>query len=95
MAILVIDASEGEFETGWLAGGQSKEHALALKSAGVKTIIVAVNKMDKARTGIETCCTVFTFAFFSCRSNGLLNDSSIFKARWSPFYTALVTAMLH
>lgn len=46
VAILVISARKGEFETGFERGGQTREHALLAKTAGVKRLIVAVNKMD-------------------------------------------------
>lgn len=46
IAILVLSARKGEFETGFERGGQTREHALLAKTAGVKKIIVAVNKMD-------------------------------------------------
>lgn len=45
-ALLVVDGSTGEFETGFGEHGQSKEHAIILKAFGVTTIIVVVNKMD-------------------------------------------------
>ena len=46
-AVLVIDASPGEFEAG--LRGQTREHALLVRSMGVSRIVVAINKMD--RTG--------------------------------------------
>uniref|UniRef100_A0A8C2WMG8 G1 to S phase transition 1 n=1 Tax=Cyclopterus lumpus TaxID=8103 RepID=A0A8C2WMG8_CYCLU len=46
MAVLVISARKGEFETGFEKGGQTREHAMLAKTAGVKHLIVLVNKMD-------------------------------------------------
>lgn len=46
VGILVINATRGEFETGFELGGQTREHALLARSLGVGQIIVAVNKMD-------------------------------------------------
>lgn len=42
----VISARKGEFETGFEKGGQTREHAMLAKTAGVKHLVVLVNKMD-------------------------------------------------
>ena len=34
VAILVVDATTGEFETGFESGGQTREHALLVRSLG-------------------------------------------------------------
>jgi elongation factor 1-alpha len=47
VALLVIDATKGGFETGISKSGQTREHALLASTLGVKQIIVLVNKMDE------------------------------------------------
>ncbi|ESO07332.1 hypothetical protein HELRODRAFT_76588 [Helobdella robusta] len=46
IAVLVISARKGEFETGFERGGQTREHAMLVKTAGVRHLIILVNKMD-------------------------------------------------
>lgn len=46
VAILVVDSRRGEFEAGFELGGQTREHALLIRSLGVSQLICAVNKMD-------------------------------------------------
>ncbi|GAB0099241.1 HBS1-like protein [Sergentomyia squamirostris] len=46
VALLVVDATTGEFETGFESGGQTREHALLVRSLGVSQLGVVVNKLD-------------------------------------------------
>ncbi|KAJ1769545.1 hypothetical protein LPJ74_003966 [Coemansia sp. RSA 1843] len=48
VAILVVDASTGEFEAGFDGNGQTREHAILIRSLGVKQLVVAINKLDMA-----------------------------------------------
>ncbi|KAB5594287.1 Eukaryotic peptide chain release factor GTP-binding subunit [Ceratobasidium theobromae] len=51
VAILVISARKGEFETGFERGGQTREHVMLVKTTGVSRIVVVINKMDEATVG--------------------------------------------
>ena len=46
VAILVISARKGEFETGFEKGGQTREHIMLVKTAGVNRLVCVINKMD-------------------------------------------------
>lgn len=46
VALLVVDATRGEFETGFEQGGQTREHAILVRSLGVSQLGVVVNKLD-------------------------------------------------
>lgn len=46
IAILVISAKKGEFESGFHKNGQTREHSILAKTLGIKHLIVAINKMD-------------------------------------------------
>lgn len=46
-ALLVVDASTGEFEAGFSKGGQTREHLVLVRSLGVDQVIVAINKLDQ------------------------------------------------
>lgn len=48
IAVLVISARKGEFETGFEKGGQTREHIMLVKTAGVSKVVIAINKMDDA-----------------------------------------------
>lgn len=53
VALLVVDATRGEFESGFDFGGQTREHALLVRSLGVKQMAVAVNKLDTSNWSQE------------------------------------------
>lgn len=46
VAILVVSARRGEFEAGFHRDGQTKEHVILAKTAGVKYLLIAINKLD-------------------------------------------------
>ena len=48
-AVLVVDSSTGEFESGFERGGQTREHLLLVRSLGVSQVIVAINKLDQVQ----------------------------------------------
>lgn len=45
VAVLIISAKDGEFESGFEKDGQTKEHAMLAKALGVIELIVVVTKM--------------------------------------------------
>ncbi|GLC44810.1 hypothetical protein PLESTM_001647600 [Pleodorina starrii] len=53
VAILVISARKGEFETGFERGGQTREHAQLAKTLGVTRLIVVVNKLDCPSVAVD------------------------------------------
>jgi peptide chain release factor subunit 3 len=48
VALLVISARKGEFETGFERGGQTREHIMLVKTAGVSKLVIVINKMDES-----------------------------------------------
>lgn len=65
IGVLVISARKGEFETGFERRGQTREHAMLAKTAGVKHLVILINKMDDSTVAwneerYEECKTKLT-----------------------------------
>jgi elongation factor 1 alpha-like protein len=71
LALLVVDASPGEFEAGFDRGGQTREHALLVRALGVRELIVGVNKMDVV--SIDLNLPIEQFALTLWRIGGLVS----------------------
>ncbi|KAG7460815.1 hypothetical protein MATL_G00202950 [Megalops atlanticus] len=77
VAVLVVDASRGEFEAGFEAGGQTREHALLVRSLGVTQLAVAVNKMDQVNWQQERFQEILTKLGHFLKQAGF-KDSDVF-----------------
>ncbi|CAM41997.2 putative eukaryotic release factor 3 [Leishmania braziliensis MHOM/BR/75/M2904] len=53
VCVLVISSRTGEFETGFEKGGQTREHAMLVRTCGVKQMICVINKMDEMKWSKE------------------------------------------
>lgn len=73
-AMLVVDASTGEFESGFGLGGQTREHALLVRSLGVQQLVVVINKLDTVRLSLSF--RSFTMLMGGCCFFGWGNRSS-------------------
>ena len=65
-ALLVVDASPGEFEVGFDRSGQTREHMLLVRSLGVSQVVVAVNKLDQVFRHSESSSTMIINNAFHC-----------------------------
>lgn len=77
VAVLVVDASRGEFEAGFEAGGQTREHGLLVRSLGVTQLAVAVNKMDQVNWQKERFQEILTKLGHFLKQAGF-KDSDVF-----------------
>ncbi|CAD2222750.1 peptide chain release factor subunit 3 [Angomonas deanei] len=53
ICVLVISSRTGEFETGFEKGGQTREHAMLVRTCGVRHMICVINKMDEMQWSQE------------------------------------------
>ena len=75
-AILVIDVTH--FDSTFINGGQTKEHAYIVRSLGVSTIIVAANKMDVIKWNSESFETIKNKLNYYLLSIGFLAENIIY-----------------
>ena len=54
VGVLVIDGGGGGFESGFGGDGQTREHAVLVRSLGVTSLVVVVNKLDSVRTFLSS-----------------------------------------
>jgi len=73
-ALLVVDSTTGEFESGFQRGGQTREHLLLVRSLGVSQVIVAINKLDQ----VGTIYTGFSLSNACVRLHGVEGASTKF-----------------
>lgn len=60
-ALLVVDASTGEFEAGFERGGQTREHLILARSLGVAQVIVAINKLDQVHSMAAPLSSLYSY----------------------------------
>lgn len=77
VAILVVDATRGEFESGFEQGGQTREHALLVRSLGVSQLCVAINKLDNENWNQERFNDIMSKLKFFLKQAGF-KDSDVF-----------------
>ena len=87
---MIISARKGEFETGFEKGGQTREHAMLVKTQGIKRLVVAINKMDDPT--VEVKFQIF-FSIFSLKRL-LVGSRALRRNRWQTIPMAFQTSWL-
>ena len=77
-ALLVVDASHGAFEAGFGENGQTREHALLVRSLGVQQIVVAVNKLDAVGPSSLAWSSVDEYSRLAGQKDGIPQYASNF-----------------
>ena len=77
-AILVVDSTPNEFERGFVADGQTKEHAILVRSLGVSQLIVVVNKLENSNWSKERFDEIVTDLGHFLKLTGFKEDQVIF-----------------
>ena len=70
VAVLVVPAVVGEFESGFVEEGQIREHAMLAKSMGVGQLVVAVNKCDAVEWSEERYKQILTLLLPFLKATG-------------------------
>jgi len=56
VAVLVINATKGEFETGFDTGGQTREHTMLVRSLGKTNFVQLI--LLCLQIDVELCCKI-------------------------------------
>lgn len=75
ICVLVISSRTGQFETGFEKGGQTREHAMLVRTCGVKQMICVVNKMDEMEWSEERYNEIVQKLRPFLRQNGFDEDN--------------------
>jgi len=76
--LVILDASIGNFESGFERRGQTREHLIILRALGCASLIVAVNKMDAVQWSRER------FDQIKSDVNGFLKSIGFAKTKFVP-----------
>ena len=76
--LVILDASIGNFESGFERRGQTREHLIILRALGCASLIVAVNKMDAVQWSRER------FDQIKSDVNGFLKSIGFSKTKFVP-----------
>ncbi|CAF4555491.1 unnamed protein product, partial [Rotaria sp. Silwood2] len=79
---MTISTRKGEFETSFERGGQIREHAMLVKTAGVCYLVVFINKMDNPIVNWEPAgYDVLKQRLFYAFANHFLKDKGCWCTR--------------
>jgi peptide chain release factor subunit 3 len=82
IGVLIISARKGEFEAGFDRNGQTREHAILARTLGVRSIMIAINKMDdeSVQWSQERFVLCPNSCFWSCWDGGERDEETFIQS---------------